>query len=43
MEETVPQPSGDDDRTDEVEGSPIPDPEDEEETGPAEDDLPGAD
>jgi hypothetical protein len=41
MEETVPQPSGDDDRTDEVEGSPIPDPE--EETGPAEDDLPGAD
>jgi hypothetical protein len=40
MEETVPQPPRDNDRNDEAEGSPIPDPE--EETGTAEDD-PGAD
>ena len=36
MEETVPQHPRDDDRNDEVDGSPIPDPE--EETGDAEDD-----
>jgi hypothetical protein len=36
MEETVAQPSREDDRNDEVEGTPIPDPE--EEPGTAEDD-----
>jgi hypothetical protein len=36
MEETVAQPQRDDDRNDEVEGTPVPDPE--EETGTAEDD-----
>jgi hypothetical protein len=40
MEEKVSQHPRDDDRNDEVEGSPVPDPE--EETGTAEDD-PGAD
>ena len=41
MEETVPQQPRDDDRNDELEGSPIPDPE--EETGTAETDDPEAD
>lgn len=40
MEEKVPQPPREDDRNDEVEGTPIPDPE--EETGTAED-VPQAD
>lgn len=40
MEEKVPQPPREDDRNDEAEGSPIPDPE--EETGTAED-VPQAD
>jgi hypothetical protein len=40
MDETVAEPPRDDDRNDEVEGSPVPDPEDE--TGTAED-VPEAD
>jgi hypothetical protein len=41
MEETVSQPPRDDDRNEELDGTPIPDPE--EETGTAEDDDPQAD